>query len=548
MFYPNWSPVKENIVMHGKLNLCIVLTSTILVAFSTILRAQPGNCNLEYIATSNNGFPADIAHTRSGVLAIVWKAGWDPRSRYSVPEVQDSLYLALRSGNTWTVRSLFVGALAETAWPALTSDWDDNGLWLLLPVFDKREKRTPTLMVAVQLHAGQVVRVDTLADYSRLPTSWIQDDGLQYGIVRMPNRRMLAYWARWIEPQRVELAYFSGDSWSRPRALSPLFHEPGMSDAPSMFLDYNGVLHCGFVGISARGGWPPAGITVYYTRQCPPDTEWSEPVPVATLDFEHKPRNVRVCAGNDGKIYLFWTQEKERYTFRRDKLFFSYSDDGITWSKPTVLASNPNATLFFKMVTSGPHRLVYLCWGEYSWDHQDSTRFLYRCGRGASWNPSDTLLKLTDQTSLSAVMLGPQQKLHTVWVTNPYPERTGHPALHHIGYCVIPLAKPCTGVARVGSSRSSSPVSLRLTVRVEPSDRRVWISANSAHAGGVSLVVFNVRGQAVWRKRIRNPDNQFIRVPWDPVSPSGHPLPSGVYIVRLEAGGQVATRKVVLVR
>ncbi len=69
-----------------------------------------------------------------------------------------------------------------------------------------------------------------------------------------------------------------------------------------------------------------------------------------------------------------------------------------------------------------------------------------------------------------------------------------------------------------------------------------------ARPGRASLCVVDVRGRVVrWLGSGRWAAGPHA-LRWDGRDDRGEPLPSGVYLVRLEAGGQVATRKVVLVR
>jgi len=99
--------------------------------------------------------------------------------------------------------------------------------------------------------------------------------------------------------------------------------------------------------------------------------------------------------------------------------------------------------------------------------------------------------------------------------------------------------------AGVGTGRAAqTPGASALAVYPNPARGRVVLRSLGASSPRQTLVIFDVRGRVV----ARWPNVRREAVIWNGTDDSGHSLPSGVYIVRLQAGGQVATRKVVLVR
>ncbi len=67
-------------------------------------------------------------------------------------------------------------------------------------------------------------------------------------------------------------------------------------------------------------------------------------------------------------------------------------------------------------------------------------------------------------------------------------------------------------------------------------------------SGGIAIRILDVTGKTVRTIIPGRLGSGSHTIRWDGRDDRGEPLPSGVYLVRLEAGGQVATRKVVLVR
>ncbi|NOZ57345.1 MAG: T9SS type A sorting domain-containing protein, partial [Calditrichaeota bacterium] len=67
-------------------------------------------------------------------------------------------------------------------------------------------------------------------------------------------------------------------------------------------------------------------------------------------------------------------------------------------------------------------------------------------------------------------------------------------------------------------------------------------------AGKFSLSIYDVRGHLVRRVTGQSTTGELGRVVWDGRDSLGQSVATGVYVVRLQASGQVATRKVVLVR
>ena len=102
---------------------------------------------------------------------------------------------------------------------------------------------------------------------------------------------------------------------------------------------------------------------------------------------------------------------------------------------------------------------------------------------------------------------------------------------------------------RVAERRRGLPGELRIHAAYpSPFNESTRVRYTLPRAATVSLRVLDVLGKPV---RVLARGQQAAgehTVCWDGRDDAGQPLPSDIYLIRLEAGGQVATRKVVLVR
>ncbi len=104
-----------------------------------------------------------------------------------------------------------------------------------------------------------------------------------------------------------------------------------------------------------------------------------------------------------------------------------------------------------------------------------------------------------------------------------------------------------------GGRHAELPESLELKVYPNPSHGRLALEYSIPRAGRVWLRIYNVLGQEVLRLldgQRRNAGRYRLRLDLAGLSGEGSatPLPAGVYLIRLSAGTQVATAKVVYVR
>jgi predicted outer membrane repeat protein len=81
-----------------------------------------------------------------------------------------------------------------------------------------------------------------------------------------------------------------------------------------------------------------------------------------------------------------------------------------------------------------------------------------------------------------------------------------------------------------------------------PFNPRTTITYSNAKTGTVSLRIFDVRGRLIQTLVEDTKTAGEHTVTWDARSVTYTPVASGVYFVRLEAGGQVKTRKIVLIK
>lgn len=105
---------------------------------------------------------------------------------------------------------------------------------------------------------------------------------------------------------------------------------------------------------------------------------------------------------------------------------------------------------------------------------------------------------------------------------------------------VVSVAKPAAGPA---------PVERALTAAPNPFNPETVLSFPLPEAGVVRLAVYNLAVQPVRVLAAGEPWPAGVHtVTWDGRDTSGRPVASGLYLVRLEAGGSVRVGKIALLR
>lgn len=104
-----------------------------------------------------------------------------------------------------------------------------------------------------------------------------------------------------------------------------------------------------------------------------------------------------------------------------------------------------------------------------------------------------------------------------------------------------------TGVTAV-EHETAAPLHLALRVAPVPSRSNTSLAFDLPSSGPVSIAIFDVAGRLV-RSVVSDPRPAGRHTAtWDGRSRSGVEAPAGVYFARLERGGDVLTRRIVLVR
>ena len=197
-------------------------------------------------------------------------------------------------------------------------------------------------------------------------------------------------------------------------------------------------------------------------------------------------------------------------------------DEGETWGEP-LLEFELTRTSGVKM-RFGPQdaEVVYVTTGGQLWESRDS---------GQSW---ESLLEAVGSpTWINDLAVDPQDP-EWLYVATP----RGAYRWHSAGK-----------VTAVGEERDAVPVSFALQANYpNPFNGETVIGYTVPAAGRVELTVYNVLGQRVASLVREEQAPGPHEVVWDGRDASGRELATGMYLCRLRSGGQVAVRRMLLLR
>jgi hypothetical protein len=104
------------------------------------------------------------------------------------------------------------------------------------------------------------------------------------------------------------------------------------------------------------------------------------------------------------------------------------------------------------------------------------------------------------------------------------------------------------GSENPGPSRETPGAGLRLAVHPNPFNPRVTVSFTTSRSGWTDIGVYDPAGRRVATLASRTFTSGSHTLAWDGRDTQGRAMPSGPYIVRLEADSEAAAQKVMLVR
>ena len=250
-----------------------------------------------------------------------------------------------------------------------------------------------------------------------------------------------------------------------------------------------------------------------------------------------------VCTLSNGVTVLLWLEDRTGDVWP-EAMMSTWLKDG-SWSGPVELNGPlrgwivyPERIHTWRTRVKGRLERLYVAWeeGPEIWgEYQDYLAVF----DGNKWSPKQRILSGSTWLGNRTPVVDSRGIVY-VFGTDYYEDQ--HTAIYYTR-----STSPITGVE--AESDTAGPGSFALLgAYPSPFNESTRVRYTLPRAARVSLRVLDVLGKPV---RILAGGQQAAgehTVRWDGRDDAGQPLPSGVYLIRLEAGGQVATRKVVLVR
>ena len=297
----------------------------------------------------------------------------------------------------------------------------------------------------------------------------------------------------------------------------------GDSYMPAVAVDDVGLVHLVWED-NRSGAWQ-----IYYRMY--DGASWSGIDTLATVArYPFYDASVSIAAEGSSMVHVAWHNKVDG---TRQVHYRHY--DGSAWTPVEMLTTTYSASSFPSVaVCTGGN--VHVAWED---ERFEEFEIYYRMRTAAGWQPEArlTATPMADESRHPVLGTGHDGRVHLLW----YDERNTRFDIFY--KCAIPnqlAAIPGDGLPAVILSLTR--------VFPNPSISGTTITFGIGASAEPVVSIFDVRGRKVWDIDCENLPPGYHRVFWDGTDLNGRPVSPGLYFLRVEAGGQSASAKVVLLR
>jgi len=468
---------------------------------SAAFRVLPGPWSEELRLTEDeNGSTASKSRARSvatdseGKVHVVWHDDRDGNWE---------IYYKMRDGVSWTEDRRLTSEPATSESPAIAVDAEDN------------------------LH---VVWTDTRAGSSQIYYTKYEDGGWsedvcvgeEFGSSGGPTIAVGAgdvLHLLWHDgasyDEEVYYKKFDGAAWGAAHRVS---NGPRVSVWPAVAVDDWGRAH---IFYQAGRGFGDLYYRIYN------GTNWSAEYPLVASGYWSSTDPSAVALG-DNHILLVWVDSRGGGY----ELYYKHIITG-TSTEDIRLTNMPGASLQ-PQVTLDDCGHVHLTWS----DHRDGNgEIYYNSYDGSNWGIDRRLTGAPDRSDFPSIAADNEGGLHVVW----HDERHG---MGDIYYKNLPQSE----LAGMGEIEVPGQGDRTMSIVPNPVRRSARITFSTSTEKHVKLSVFDIRGRLVWNSDLGATGPGKHSIIWDRTGRSGDPVAAGVYLLRLDAGHEFSSAKIVVLR
>lgn len=314
---------------------------------------------------------------------------------------------------------------------------------------------------------------------------------------------------------------------------TPVLLQASGSRAPDLAYGYNNCLHETYL---YRSGTPESNIRVHARTSYDEGSNWQGSVVITDADTMAK-QGPQIAAAHDGSgnIWVVWPHRWTGTVPDYDLRYRWSQDSGATWSSWDFLCSYGNAHEVLPSIAiydSTTYAIPYV-----TWIHSD-TAWANATTRTSYWT-ADSFATYASYSDFEPAFTRPAQTFEA---------NGGIPAFAYVGTGGVNVYYDSWSneFAVAEGEGQTAPGAVLMQNRPNPFRSFTLLEYQVPVSGKVSLRVFNALGQEVAVLVDQYQTAGTHQVNWDASDKGSVTLPKGIYIARLNVGGVVSTRKVII--